>query len=319
NGIACFQKNGMVTIAANGLQFVDAAFFERYPTYMEFDGIDNDAIAGMYADNMKKMGFFDKGYKLGIITWAEPGYANPTKDVLVPRLQQLGVEIADVTYITPNQSGGEAATPIAQIGNTALRYKNDNITHVMLMDSHGSLMFFFGQAAERQQYRPRYGLHSGSGGTALANAFSGTTGEQDARNQFEDAVMIGWWPTIDVRFEDIPSWGKSPRKKVCHKIMRQAGIEMPDANAEGLAENVCNNVWAIQATLDAIPGNVINQQTWYQSLARVSQMNLVLTNSPDPIRLSPSRRDPLENYARAKFYDDCICFKYVSGRLPIPD
>ena len=318
NGIACFHKNGLVTIATNGLRFKSDAFFERYPTYLEFDGVDNDAIAHMYADNMKKLGFFDKGYKLGIISWTDPEYANPTKNVLVPRLQQLGIKVSDVTYITSPDSGGEAAGPIAQIGNTAVRYKSDGITHVMMMDIGGNLAFFFMQAAERQQYAPRYGWHSGSGNTAIANAYKGTAGEQQARNQMEDAVSIGFSPTIDANAEDVPSWGKSPAKKVCYQQMRQGGVEMEDSNARALAEGVCDAAWTIQATLDAISGDVINQETWYEGLARMEQMNVVLTGGRG-FKITPTKRDGLEFAARMRFFEDCICFKYVSGPFDIPE
>ncbi len=318
NGIACFHKNGLVTITTNGLRFKSGAFFERYPTYLEFDGVDNDSIDIMYADNMKKMGFFDKGYKLGILSWSDPEYANPTKNTLVPRLRQLGIKVSDVTYITTPDSGGEAAGPIAQIGNTAVRYKSDGITHVMFQDLGANLAFFFMQAAERQQYAPRYGLHSGSGGTALANLLKGTSNESSARNQLEDAVAVGFSPTIDANAKDVPSWGKNAaRQKVCYRQMREGGVEMKDSNARALAEGVCDAAWTIQATLDAISGEVINQETWYEGLARIEAMDLQLTGSG--FKITQSKRDGLEFAARMKFFDDCVCFKYVSGPFQIPE
>ena len=317
NGVACMQKAGMVTITTNGLRFKSNAFFERYPTYLEFDGVDNDSIARIYADNMKKMGLFDEGYKLGIVSWTESEYANPTKNVLVPRLQQLGIEVSDVTYITTPDSGGEAAGPIAQVGNTAVRYKGDGITHVMFMDLGANLAFFFMQAAQRQQYFPRYGLHSGSGGTALANLLK-SGGDQEARQQLEDAVAVGWVPSLELRQEDIPSWAQSTASKVCYKQMREGGVEMNDSNARSLALAVCDAIWTIQATLDAIPGNVINQQTWYQGLARLNAMNVQLTGGMG-FNITQTRRDGIEYAAQVKFFADCVCFKYTSGRFEIPD
>lgn len=317
NGIACFQKNGLVTITTNGLRYKSNAFFERYPTYLEFDGVDNDSIARMYADNMKRLGFFNKDYKLGILSWSDPEYANPTKNTLVPRLRQLGIKVSDVTYITTPDSGGEVAGPIAQAGNTAVRYKNDGITHVMFMDLGGNLAFFFMQAAERQQYRPRYGMHSGSGNTAIANVFRGSSGAEDARRQLENAVAIGWVPTIDVNAEDIPSWAQSPARKVCFRQMREGGVEMEDSNARALAQAVCDAAWTIQASLDAISGDVINQETWYEGLARMEAQNVVLTGGSG-FKITPSRRDGVEYAARLRFRSGCVCFKYVSDRFRVP-
>ena len=318
NGIACFQKNGIVTAAGNGLRFKSGQFFRDYQTYMEFDGVDGDAIAKMYADNMKKMGFFDKGYKLGIVAWDDVEYARPTKNTLIPRLQQHGVKVTDVAYIRTPESSADNGEAVAQIGNTAVRFKGEGITHVMFTDSGGALALFFTQAAERQQYRPRYGITSASGGTAVADLV-GAGNKEDARQQFDDALLVGWYPTLDVRPDDTPKWANPPSKKLCYEQMRKGGVEMDSANARALAEGVCNQVWTMVATLDAahkLGGGVVNQQTWYQGLARVG--SLPLTHGMG-FKVSPTNRDALEVYLQAKFYKECTCFRYVSDRFQIPE
>ncbi len=316
NGLACFEKNGLVTITTNGLRFKSRAAYQRYPHYLEFDGIDNDAIARMYADSMKKMGLFDTGYKLGIVSWDDPEYALPTRNTLIPRLRQLGIKVSEVTYIAVPDSGGQAADPIAQIGNTAVRYKGEGITHVMFMDLGANLAFFFMQAAQRQQYAPRYGLHSGSGGTALADLLS-SGGAQEAREQLRDAVAVGWVPTLDVRAEDVPKWAQSPAKKICYRQMREGGVEMDSANARGLAEGVCDAAWTIQATLEAA-GSIINQDTWYRGLATPRADNITLTGGMG-YSVSPTRRDAIEYAALAKFVSNCVCFRYVTDRFRVPE
>jgi len=315
NGIACLQEHGAVTIATNGLRYKSRAFFERYPTYLEFDGIDNDSIANIYAPTMKRLGLFDKGYKLGIVTWDDPEYANPTKGTLIPRLKELGISVTDVQYIATPDSGGQIADPIAQVGNTAVRFKGEGITHVMFMDLGANLALFFMQAAQRQQYAPRYGLTSASGNTALADllASGGNTG--DARQQLEDAVSVGWVPTIDVRAADSPSWANPPTKKLCYQQMRAGGVEMDSANARGLAEGVCDAVWTIQATLKAA-GPVINQESWYKALAKASDTPLT---GGMGFRISPTRRDGIEMAAPLKFFSECTCFRFVGDRFAVPD
>ena len=54
NGVACLEKAGKVMIASNGLRFKSGSFFERYPHYIEFDGVDNDDISTMYVDELAK-------------------------------------------------------------------------------------------------------------------------------------------------------------------------------------------------------------------------------------------------------------------------
>ena len=315
NGVACFQENGMVSVAFNGLRYKSKSHFARFPTYMEFDGIDTDSIATMYAANMKQMGFFNQGYKLGIVTFDDPEYANPTKNTLVPALKKLGIQVADVTYIATPDSGGEAGSAVAQAGNTAVRYKGDNITHVMFIDAGAQLAFFFMQAAQRQLYAPRYGLTSASGLTALADLLASGGNTADAREQLHDSVAVGWVPTIDVRPADAPSWANPKSKAICYKQMREGGIEMDSANARGLAEGVCDSVWAIQATLEAA-GPVLNQETWYQGLSKIGALQLT---GGMGFRVSATRRDAIEYAIRAKFIDACTCFRYVGQRFRVPE
>jgi hypothetical protein len=314
NGISCLQKAGLVSIMTNGLRFKSNSFFQRYPTYLEFDGVDNDAIAKMYADNMKKLGLFDKGYKLGIVTWDDPEYANPTKETLIPRLKQLGIKVSDVAFIQTPDSGGAIGNAVAQVGNTAVQFKGDGITHVMFMDLGANLALFFMQAAQRQQYAPRYGMTSAAGNTALADllASGGNTG--DAREQLHDAVSIGWLPSIDVHADDYPSWAHTSAEKVCYQQMREGGVEMTSGNARALAAGVCDAAWTIQATLKNA-GPVINQETWYRALAKSSDTPLT---GPMGFTISPAKRAGLEMAAPLKFFDPCVCFRYVGDRFAIP-
>lgn len=284
---------------------------------MELDGIDNDAVARMYADNMKKMGLFDKGYKLGIVTLDDPEYANPTRETLIPRLRRHGIKVSEVTYIRSPESSAETGETVAQIGSTAIRYKGEGITHVMFMDAGAALASFFMQSAERQQYRPRYGLTSTSGGTALADLLASGS-QQDARNQLEGAVMVGWFPTLDVRAEDAPAWANPRSKKICYKQMREGGVEMDSANARALAEGVYDNVWTVQATLDTTQkaAGALNQRTWYQSLGKVGA--LALTGGVG-FQISPNNRDAIELAIRAKFVSKCTCFRYMGERFRVPE
>lgn len=313
NGVACLEKAGTVAIAVNGLRFRRQRFFDAYPHYLEFDGIDNDDHSVMYADGMKKLGFFDKNMKLGLVTWDDPNYAAPMQQSLIPRLRQHGVRPADVAYIRSPESSEEVGEAVAQIGNTAVRFKGQGITHVMFLDAGGALAFFFMQAAERQQYAPRYGLTSASGNQAIADLL----GEREARNQFEDAVSVGFSPTIDVRPKDVPAWGNPPSKKRCYAAMRRNGVKMDSANARALAEGVCDSVWTIEATLEAA-GRVINQDTFLLGLDRVSSEDVTPTHGMG-LAISRARHDGLASAAYLKFYTKCVCFRYVSDRFQVPD
>jgi hypothetical protein len=317
NGVACLEKAGTTMVASNGLRFKSGSFFERYPHYLEFDGIDNDDISTMYVDSMAKLKYFGDGLKLGLVTWDDPEFARPMQQSLIPRLKKYGITPVDVAYIKSPDNNQEIGEAVAQTGNAAVRFKSENITHVMFLDSAANLAFFFMPAAERQQYRPRYGLTSASGNTALADLLRTGGNDQEARNQLHDAVSVGWNPTLDARPDDIPAWGNPASKSRCYAIMRKAGVEMDSANARGIAEGVCDTAFTMEAILEAA-GKTLNQDTFLRGLSRVGPEDVQPTGGMG-FAVSADRRDGLAYAARMKFYDDCICFKYISDRFAVPD
>lgn len=320
NGVACLEKAGTVAVATNGLRFKSGAFFERYPHYLEFDGIDNDDLSIMYADSMAKLGLFGKNpkdAKIGLITWDDPEYAGPMQRSLIPRLRQHGLNVADVAYIKSPDAYQDVGEAVAQIGNTAVRFKGEGITHVMFLDSGANQALFFMEAAERQQYRPRYGLTSASGNTALADILRTGGNDQEARNQLHGALAVGFSPTLDARAEDQPAWANTPSKKLCYQIMREGGITMDSANARGIAEGVCDELWTMEATIEAA-GKVVNQDTWLAGLDSIGEDDVEPTSGLG-LAVGANRHDGNAYAAHLKFYDDCVCFKYISDRFPVPD
>ncbi|MGH2806761.1 MAG: hypothetical protein ACRDKT_05740 [Actinomycetota bacterium] len=317
NGVACLEKAGTVMIASNGLRFKSGAFFERYPHYIEFDGIDNDDISTMYVDSMVKLGYFSKDAKIGLLTWDNPEFSRPMQQTLIPRLAKYGLEPTDVAYIKYPESNDEVGESVAQVGNTAVRFKGEGITHVMFLDSGANLAFFFMPAAERQEYRPRYGLTTQSGNTALADLLRSGGNDRDARNQLHGAVSVGWSPTLDARAEDIPAWGNPPAKKRCYAIMREAGVEMDSANARGIAEGICDTAFTMEATLEA-SGEVLNQDTFLAGLNKVGPDDVEPTSGMG-FAIGAARHDGTAYAAHMRFYDKCICFRYISDRFAVPD
>lgn len=317
NGVACLEKAGTVMMATNGLRFKSGAFFQRYPHYIEFDGVDNDDLSIMYADSMAKLGYFGKNAKLGLITWDNPEFSQPMQRTLIPRLKQHGITPADVAYIKYADSNEEVAEAVAQVGNTAVRFKGEGITHVMFLDSGANLAFFFMPAAERQEYRPRYGLTSASGNTALADLLRTGGNDQDARNQLRRAVSVGFSPALDVRQDDIPAWAQPASQKLCYAIMRRAGVEMTSGNARGLAQGICDTAFTMEATLEAA-GKVLNQDTYLAGLNKVGPEDVTPTHGMG-FAIGPGRHDGLKYAAHLKFYDNCICFRYITDPFLIPD
>lgn len=316
NGISCLEKAGLVVVESNSLVFRSNAFFQRHPYYIEFDGIDNDDISTLTVDSLVKEKFFSKSAKIGIVTWDNPEYAGPVQQTLIPRLKKYGLTPTDVAYVKYPSSQNDYGEMAAQIGNAAVTFKSEGITHVMFLDQGALIAFFFMQAAERQQYRPRYGLNSGSGGTTLAGLLR-SGGDNDARNQLHGSVGVGWVPTIDVGPDDTPGWADTQARKLCYSIMNKNGVSMTSANARAQAEGVCNTIWTMDGTLSAT-GSVINQDTYIAGLDRVGPNDVDLTWGTG-FAISSTRHDGNKNAALMKFYDQCVCFRYTSAPFAVPD
>ncbi|MGH2806760.1 MAG: hypothetical protein ACRDKT_05735 [Actinomycetota bacterium] len=316
NGIACLEKAGTVVMTSNGLRYKSGSFFEKYPHYVEFDGIDNDDHSTLYADSMAKLKFFSNDAKLGILSFDDPEYAGPVQNTLIPRLDQLGVEVTDVAFVKRADNTNESGEMVSQINNAVVRFKGEGITHVMFLDQGANLAFFFMQGAERQQYRPRYGLTTGSGGTTMADLLR-SGGDEDARAQLHGAVAVGWFPTIDVRSDDLPAWATPASQEECYKIMRKGGVNMDSANARAQALSVCDSHWTMKATLEAA-GKVLNQDTFIRGLDAIDATKLDPTSGME-LAFSATRHDGNAQAAFLRFFDKCVCFRYTSDRFQVPD
>ncbi|MGH7129573.1 MAG: hypothetical protein ACREIV_13470, partial [Planctomycetaceae bacterium] len=157
---------------------------------------------------------------------------------------------------------------------------------------------------------------SGSGGTVMADLLR-SSGDGDARNQLHGAVGVGFLPSVDVRLDDAPSWATPASQKLCYSAMRKNGVTMDSANARAQALVACDVVWMLEATLEAA-GKVLNQDTFLQGLAQIGPQDAEPTSGMG-LAVSATRRDGNATAAYVKFFDQCVCFRYTSGRFPVPN
>ena len=312
SGLACLEKAGTTIVASDGLTGGQSKrFYSLYPHAILYDDIDLNAMSGIYVEGLWKQGFFNKDASIGLLTIDEPERNYALKNSLIPAMQSHGLKFDDIQYIDKPESNAQAGQVASQVSAATVRFKGEGITHVMFLDSHGLMTLLFAQNAERQQYAPRYGINTLSGNTAIADLLK----QSSAEHQFHNAVSIGWGPTLDVHPEDTPSWAKTPQREKCYQIMKKAGINMSDANSHGLAELVCMSIWSFDAIASAA-GSVLNQDTWLQGLGKAA--NTFQLTSGTGFRVDSSNHDGNAHYAYMKFFDNCTCFKYTSGLIPVP-
>jgi hypothetical protein len=97
--------------------------------------------------------------------------------------------------------------------------------------------------------------------------------------------------------------------------MRRAGVTMDSANARGQAQIVCDTMWLIEATLNRA-GPVLNQRTFLQGLQRLGE-GYRPAGIGFGVSLTATRRDGLRTVANMRFFEECTCFRYVSGQYPV--
>ena len=123
------------------------------------------------------------------------------RQFLLPQGLKLTREIAVKEAETINEIQDETNALRA----AALQFKSDGITNVQfLSDGRAYMEIIFMQSAEKQLYRPRYGLNSTSGGQALATLLG-----SDAQPQLAQSLQISddfWLENVDRLTERFNAW-----------------------------------------------------------------------------------------------------------------
>jgi len=103
------------------------------------------------------------------------------------------------------------STALQQIPAIILQFKSHNVTHVLLPES----AYLVTPVAERQSYRPRYGM------TTL-DGLSSLTVTTSPREQLAGTLAVGWLPVSDVDAAHDPG-DVGPNETRCRRVMTKAG------------------------------------------------------------------------------------------------
>jgi hypothetical protein len=189
------------------------------------------------ADELVDSGYFEPGYKLGVLYIDSPSASHLYQSVLKPHLAHDGIKVSDAVGL-PNPNGLSDAGPLEQaISSAVLRFQSSGINHVMSL-SEGSIAYFMVQA-EQQQYRPRYALTSKDMIAGIQSA--------PPKAQWHRAVLTGWTPTEDVQPQQDPN--DRPRRKECLRIIRGAGVPIPGRVAEHFFLVTCDGLFFLRDSL----------------------------------------------------------------------
>ena len=255
NEAACLAGTGtqlvVTNTAANASGRFDDESFRRYPNVWgpvtpsanrTFAALVNRAHAAKYFE-----GGGVTGVRLGLLYTDEPASRRAVERSLKPALKAKGQSIAQEAAIMAPYNINDLAPMTSQIQSAVLRFRTNNISHVMIPTGLGSIIAGqFMRVAESQGYRPRYALESGSAGLDR-EPFSGT----DVTPQLKGAVYMGWDPSIDVGDQ-----ASTQPARDCDGAMKKAGIKTPDPRGGGVCDFLLFLKAGLDGATDVTPGGL---------------------------------------------------------------
>jgi hypothetical protein len=303
NFLSCAQNNQLAT-TFSGLTTSDDRIFAKYPRHMEHSAMSLTRQMANLADGLAGEKYFDKGYKLGVITFDHPSFARAINGSLAPGLARHGHEIDEIQWVSYLENTNDLGRLTAEVQSAILRFKSEGITHVLIVDEKGVLTLLTTTAAENQNYRPRYGLTSQNGPTVIA--------AQIPRGQFNRAAGIGWFPQLDVPADELPPNRARDR---CLAIFKRHGAEPANANNAGVMVGICERINFVKASVEAgLPDITVDSfARGAESLGGTFPSMLGLGHN----LFGPGRHAGAAYYRRLAYDAECNCFHYTSK--PIRD
>lgn len=308
NFLGCAKDAGLGTWSS-GLTQADNRTLGTYPTHMLMSAVSLTRQGQMLADGLEAQDYFEVDdplateYKLGVVTFDGATWKRAVNESLEPALAAHGRRIDEKAFLRELQSNSQLGDLTAQIQSTVLRFKSEGVTHVTFVDHKGVITLLFTRSAENQNYRPRYGMTSQSGGTVIAN--SGVP-----EGQFDGAVGVGWLPALDVPPSEMPA---NPAADECLERFAEKGEEPANANNKGVMLGICEGIFFAKASLEAgLPDlTAASFRAGVESLGDYPSLNSFQNH------FAPTRHDGASHYSHMAYERDCNCFHYTSN--PIAD
>jgi hypothetical protein len=246
-------------------------------------------------------------FKMGILTEDDPPIVHAVHKVLLPALTRAGhIPPAPQDIVTLHEPGsaGDDGSVLAAIQNAVLKFRQDNVTHVLVTDANGSATLFFANDAYSQHYYPRLG-----GGTGNAFQTLMETGNIQQKSVV-GAVGAGWIPVIDLPYDGSANKYESPAAARCRALMKAAGQTFTSANPESVALGYCDGLTQLATALNRAPTlTAVGLAQGAESIGR--SLASALTAGLD---IAPGHHDAPGAFYANVYVDSCGCFKYRGAR-----
>jgi ABC-type branched-subunit amino acid transport system substrate-binding protein len=319
---ACVTKAGaMIVSSASSIIGPDQAFFDRFSYLFNVGFLTQERMMGEEVRSLVRQQYFSGwnsvtakpapgSAKVGIISFDTPSWNTPLDNVMLPGLRAAGhpVDATNVQRVTYPSDNDQVAGSVAQIQSAVLKFRQNDVTHVIVLDANGSMTLHMLNNMRSQQYYPRLGVNSATGVQALYDGYA-----QDAKS-FNGAVGIGWAPTLD-----LPQ-GKSDgyftqRTKDCIKMVeRRTGQHFADTNSATVALGYCDQLYLLAEAINRAVGGVNRASASAAIEALGGRFPAAGTHG---VFFSPTRHDGIEFGYDMRWDSSCTCVKYVRGPFHI--
>lgn len=302
----CLNENRIVRVTAGA---VDEQLLEESPLLVVLS-IELGRMARFSVDRFHSRGFYSQArtgtpppIKIGLVRYDDPQFQR-AGGMLKRQLQSKGLVLAEEAAIRAAQTTDQVGDELAAVRSAALAFKSAGVTHVQFLGTNNArLPLFFMQAAEKQVYRPRYGLVSNDGGQALATLIAG-----DAQNQLAESMQVGWFPIFDLHRSEYSGDKTSQAFRTCIEILESAGEGFtegdPTRNKEAIAALFCDNLFYFAKAATAA-GPHLTPDTFMAGVRSIDSMESAQTYSLSTAK----RRDAFGGVKDGKWVDDCQCFR----------
>ncbi|HET7531104.1 MAG TPA: ABC transporter substrate-binding protein [Mycobacteriales bacterium] len=320
---ACVTKSGALMVAtASAIIGPDQAFFDRFPYLFNTGYLTQDRMMAEQVRALVRMNYFS-GWnsvtgapaatpaEVGIISFDTPSWNHPLDRVMLPRLRAAGhpVDPANVQRVTYPSDNDQVASSVAQIQSAVLKFRQNGVTHVIVLDGNGSMTLHMLNNMRSQRYFPRLGVNSATGVQALKDGYAQST------KSFNGAVGLGWSPTLDLPAGKGDAYFNARTRACISMIERRTGQRFPDTNSASIALGYCDQLYLLAAAINRATGALDRDSV----AAAIEAMRGSFPSAGTyGLFFSPTRHDGVEYGYDMRFDGGCGCVQYVRGPFRIP-
>lgn len=316
----CLAGRGVLNVTGT-IADLSAADFRASPYYYDASGYTTDGLARNLVGQLSALRYFTPWdhaagqaggtlpVKLGIVVPDKPSWIPVIKKVLLPELKAAGhpVSADNVRFWHFPQSAADNSQAVTEIQAIVLRFRADNVTHVLPMEQNS--LAFFTPAAEGQGYRPRYGLTTATGAQAFA-------GSLVPYRQLHGALGVGWFPALDLPETKQTKTYDGPGRTRCLTTMERAQVSYGSTNEKAIALLLCDAFFSFDLAVESLGrSSSISAASVMPALERAGSSFRAATL---PVGgFGPGRHYPVVAGYPYAFSIPCQCMEYSGARFDL--